>query len=180
MQLVIVHYAVRQNRFICLLGDDFAHQDAGLVTVAHTFAFKRHRELFDDRGVDMGTLVDMAASFLNLVDLAASLHAEVISNFHRVLGGKGHGEGLGMLDVLRGFVLGQEQCDFIIIRLCSPSSIHGIGNAVLIIGANDEYPLRGDAGFLASKFHAHADSSLIIVNYHTGIIFFANADNPAM
>ena len=61
----------------------------------------------------MGTLVDMAASFLNLVDLAATLHAEVISNFYRFLGGKGHGEGLGMLDVLRGFVLGQEQGDFV-------------------------------------------------------------------
>ena len=55
-------HTIRQNLFIRLLGNDFAHQNAGLVTVAHTFAFKRHRELFDDRGVDMGTLVDMAAS----------------------------------------------------------------------------------------------------------------------
>ena len=72
----------------------------------------------------MGTLVDMAASFLNLIDLAACLHAEVVSNFHSVLSGKGYGKSLGMLDVLRGFVLGQEQGNFVKIRLCSPSRIH--------------------------------------------------------
>ena len=65
----------------------------------------------------MGTFVDMAASFFNLVDLVACLHAKVISDFYGVFCSKGHGEGLGMLDVLRGFVLGQEQGDFIKIRL---------------------------------------------------------------
>ena len=56
----------------------------------------------------MGTLVDVAASFFNFVDLAAGLHAEVIGNFYGVFGSKGHGESLGMLDVLCGFVFTQE------------------------------------------------------------------------
>ncbi|WP_303818203.1 hypothetical protein [Selenomonas ruminantium] len=38
--------------------------------------------------IDVGALMDTAASFFNLIDFAACLHAEVIRDFYGILGCK--------------------------------------------------------------------------------------------
>lgn len=53
LQFVIIDFAISQDRFISLLGYDFAYEDARVVIIADAFAFQCDRKFFDDWGIDM-------------------------------------------------------------------------------------------------------------------------------
>ena len=130
LQFVVVDFAVCQDRFVSLLGYDFAYEDARLIVIAGTFTFQGDREFFDDRSIDVTALVNVAACFFNLIYLIARFYAKVIGNFNRILGGKGDGKGLGMFDVVRRLVFSQKERDFAVIRLGAPGGIQPCGREV--------------------------------------------------
>lgn len=123
LQFVVVDFAVRQDRFVSLLGYDFAHKDACIIIIAGTFTFQSDRKFFDNWGIDVMALVDMAAGLFDFVHLIARFYAKVIGNVDGILGGKGDSKSLGVLDVVRRLVFGQKERDFAVIRLRSPGSM---------------------------------------------------------
>ena len=98
LQFVVVDFAVRQDRFISLLGYDFAHKDACIIIIAGTFTFQGDQEFFDNRGIDMTTLVDMAAGFFDFIHVVPRFYAKIIGNINSILGSKGDGKGLGVFE----------------------------------------------------------------------------------
>ena len=126
LQFIVVDFAISQDRFISLLSYDFAYEDARIVIIAGTFTFQSDRKFFDNWGIDVMALVDMAAGLFDFVHLIARFYAKVIGNVDGILGGKGDSKSLGVLDVVRRLVFGQKERDFAVIRLRSPGSIHGI------------------------------------------------------
>ena len=110
LQFVVVDFAVCQDRFVGLLGYDFAYEDACIIVIAGTFTFQGDREFFDDRGIDVTALVDVAACLFNLIYLIARFYAKVIGNFNRILGGKGDGKGLGTVKALVCLMLSVVLC----------------------------------------------------------------------
>lgn len=151
LQFVVVDFAVRQDRFVSLLGYDFAHKDACIIIIAGTFTFQSDRKFFDNWGIDVMALVDMAAGLFDFVHLVPRFYAKVIGNVDGILGGKGDGKGLGVFDVVRRLVFGQKERDFAVIRLRSPGSIHGIRNTFFIVRPDDKHTFRRNARFFPSN-----------------------------
>lgn len=163
LQFVVIDFAVSQNRFISLLGYDSAYENACVVIIAGAFTFKCDRKFFDNRGIDMKALVDVAACFFYLIHLVARFYAKVIGNVHRIFRCEGNRKGLGVLDVVRRLVLCQKERDFTVIRLGTPGRIHGIGYTLFIICPDDEYPFRRDARLLPFKLYTH--QIYLLINY---------------
>ncbi len=155
LELVIVDEAVGEDRFIGLLGYDFSDEDSRFVVIALAFAFKGYGKFFDDRGLDVAAFMDVAAGHFDLIDAVPRFDAKIIGQDHRILGRKGNGKGAGLFDVVRRLVFIQKECDFIEIGLGTPGCVHGIGNAIFIVGSDNEHPFRGDASFFSGKFFTH-------------------------
>ena len=71
LQFVVVDFAVCQDRFVGLLSYDFAYKDTRIVIIAGTFTFQGDWEFFDNRGIDMMTLVDMAGGFFDFIHVVS-------------------------------------------------------------------------------------------------------------
>ena len=101
-QLAQIHLAVDEDGRVRPGSHDLADQTAGRGVPALDLALQRQRVLFDDRGVDMRARMDVAARLLDLVDLFAGLHDEVIGDQHGVRCAESHGKRAGLFKVLGG------------------------------------------------------------------------------
>ena len=75
-----------------------SYEDARIVIIAGTFTFQGDQEFFDNRGIDMTTLVDMAAGFFDFILVVPRFYAKIIGNIDSILGSKGDGKGLGVFE----------------------------------------------------------------------------------
>lgn len=77
-KLAEIDMAIRKDAFICLFRYDLADKQAMLLVEELDRALERERLFLDHRSLDMGALVDMDASLLDLVHLAACGNAEIV------------------------------------------------------------------------------------------------------
>ena len=108
LKLVVVDEAVGEDRFISLLGHDFADEDPRFVIIADAFTFEGDGKFFDDRCLDMAAFMDVAAGHFDLIDAVPRFDAEVIGQDHRIFGRKGYRKGAGFFDVVRRLVFIQK------------------------------------------------------------------------
>ena len=132
-----------------------------------------HGQLLDNGGVDELALHGVEARAGKLVgDIVGRDDAHVVAGDHGIGGGEADREGLCLLDVLGGLVVvGQADHNQVGVVDAAPGRVHGVGGAVLGIGADDEDGHGVEPGFLAEVF----THDLLLSSKQISVILFSSA-----
>lgn len=129
--------------------DDAADQVAARGVVGEQLALERHRQLVDQRGVDVRRARGVESRPGELVgNLVARYEPRVIAGRDLVGGGHADGEGPRREDVFRGFVPGGEaETDRLVGEHPAPRGIHDVGHPLLVVGRHDQHRHREEPAF---------------------------------
>ena len=117
-------------------------------------AFECHRQLAEEWGVHVGSLLCSPSCAFHLIGrLASAGDAHIVGRHHRLLGGKGHGELAVHLQVVRRLVRPQRDNNLVHVPLSAPCGIHGIGPSLFVVCADYQHRLWQQPRFCIKTFH---------------------------
>lgn len=136
------------------LGNEVVSGGALLVAFGNA-AFQGEGEVGEYGCVDFLGFGVVPAGLGNLVGrVFAAGDAYVVGGYQGLLGGEGHGEFIVSVKVLGGGMRAHGDHDFFSIPLSAPCCIHGVGGAIVVVGADDQHGLGEEPGLGFERFHS--------------------------
>ena len=173
VQFLCIHLAqLVQNALVGGDIDDLTDADTVLVELQE-LTLHGHGQFLNDGGVDELALHGVEARAGELVGgIVGRDDAHVVAGDHGGGGGEADREGLGLFDVLGGLVVVSEaDHDQVGVVDAAPGRVHGVGGAVLGVGADDEDGHGVEPGLFAEVF-AH---DLLLSTRQISVVLFSSA-----
>lgn len=151
-----VNLPVGEDALVGRYVDDAPRQVAALGVEREQLALERHRQLVDERGVDVRRPGGVEPRPGELVGHAVARDdAHVVARLDGLDGGHADGEGARGKDVFCGLVPGREtEADGLVGEHPAPGGIHGVGHTMLVVGRHNQYR-HGIEPALSSEILSH-------------------------